>query len=96
LQYAQGEKLAPPVLDRHQCRFGQWLDGQANTRLADSPMLQKIISIHESIHDSAEQLVNQKIGVEVKDFLSEIETFESHRDELLLLLNELMEHSSRD
>ncbi|MEW8382748.1 MAG: EAL domain-containing protein, partial [Candidatus Thiodiazotropha taylori] len=52
LQYAQGEKLAPPVLDRHQCRFGQWLDGQAKTRLADSPMLQKIISIHESIHDS--------------------------------------------
>ncbi|MEW8624958.1 MAG: bacteriohemerythrin [Candidatus Thiodiazotropha sp.] len=96
LQYIQGEKMAPPALDKHQCRFGQWLDGQAESKLADSPMLQKIITIHDVIHDSAEQLVKHKSGVDVKDFLSEIESFESHRDELLLLLNQLMEQNSQD
>ncbi|ODB99628.1 hypothetical protein A3197_11915 [Candidatus Thiodiazotropha endoloripes] len=96
LQYIQGEKMGPPVLDKHQCRFGQWLDGQVDSRLADSPMLRKISTLHNAIHDSAEQLVKHKSGIEVKDFFSEIEIFESHRDELLLMLNELMEHSSQD
>lgn len=90
IQYIKGEKTVPPILNKHQCRFGQWLEGEAKGRFANSPLLQKIVSIHDAIHHSAEGLVTQQKRVEVEQLLTEIESFESGRDELLLLLNELM------
>ncbi|MES9941428.1 MAG: bacteriohemerythrin [Candidatus Thiodiazotropha sp. 6PLUC2] len=90
IQYIKGEKTVPPTLNKQQCRFGQWLEIEAKSRFANSPLLQKIVSIHDVVHQSAEVLVTQKARGEVENFLTEIESFESSRDEMLHLLNEFM------
>ncbi len=91
--HLRDHQMAQPPLDHHQCRFGQWLDRTSSNMEANHPLLQKILSLHEEIHQRANDLLNIKqkgcAGDDWAGFgLIEIETL---RDKLLAALESVLE-----
>ena len=46
----EGVSSASPPLDQHQCRFGQWLDGNARSRHAEHGVFVAIETLHQDVH----------------------------------------------
>jgi diguanylate cyclase (GGDEF)-like protein/PAS domain S-box-containing protein len=87
-----GELAAIPAIDHHQCRFGQWLDRTGSNLYAKHPQLPRVVSLHETIHHRANDLLNQKHQAtlqadEVSHGISQIQAISS---ELLLALEALL------
>jgi diguanylate cyclase (GGDEF)-like protein/PAS domain S-box-containing protein len=55
-RYLKGESNAPPTLDCHQCRLGQWLYAEGATRHGTRAVFQSIERLHRQLHVSATEL----------------------------------------
>ncbi len=91
--HLRDRQAAPPALDHHQCRFGQWLDRSGSRFYAKNPVLLKIISLHEDIHQRANDLLNMKRRGRAEDDWASfgVIEIEALRDELLTALESLLE-----
>jgi hypothetical protein len=94
--HLRDRQMAPPPLDHHQCRFGQWLDRTCSNIEANHPLRQKVLSLHEDIHQRANDLLDIKQRDHDEDDwrklgLSEIEAL---RDELLAALESVLDHAT--
>lgn len=58
-QCLRGDGIAPPPLDVHQCRFGQWLDGETQAGRAEGPIYWALHEVHAEIHHLAATLLTQ-------------------------------------
>jgi EAL domain-containing protein (putative c-di-GMP-specific phosphodiesterase class I) len=87
------ERLTPPPLNTHRCRFGRWLDSDGSERYGDQPTFQSIIPLHEAIHLHAEKMCDErtpKTPEEIQEMLDELIV---QRDKLLNLLKTLIQES---
>lgn len=92
-QYLRNRQPAPPALDHHQCRFGQWLDRTGTRMYAGHPAIQRIRSLHEDIHRRANDLMDMKVRGIGEDTWASFGNLEIRalRDELLKLLDNLLD-----
>ncbi|MBF0256449.1 MAG: EAL domain-containing protein [Gammaproteobacteria bacterium] len=56
-EFVHGKRSAPPVLNHHQCRFGQWLDRDGRSSLAKELQQQQIDPLHLQVHEQALQVL---------------------------------------
>ncbi len=79
----RGHAAAPPPLDHHKCRFGEWLEGEGRQGHQEHPLFVAIEEKHREVHNLALALLqqNREEGMELLHQL---------RDELLELLHELL------
>lgn len=54
--FLNGQQEAPPPLEIHQCRFGQWLDTEGLARFGAGANIQPIELLHEQVHALASKL----------------------------------------
>ncbi|MGB0713101.1 MAG: PAS domain S-box protein [Gammaproteobacteria bacterium] len=54
-EFIDGERDSPPESEVHACRFGQWLDGDAQLRFGEHPEFADLHHCHERIHLLAAQ-----------------------------------------
>jgi diguanylate cyclase (GGDEF)-like protein/PAS domain S-box-containing protein len=55
-RYLKGESDAPPTLDCHACRLGQWLYAEGATRHGTRAVFQSIERLHRQMHVTATEL----------------------------------------
>jgi len=89
-QYLRGEQPAPPQMDRHQCRFGKWLDKIGATRHANHPAKERILQLHDAIHNQANELLELMILGRSDEANACFAHIESLRDELLGELHQML------
>lgn len=94
--YLEGKQLAPPPLDHHQCRFGQWLDRSGMRRYAEHPALEGILRLHEAIHQKATELLKPGMNGQTKDDVqAQFAGIEVMREALLAQLERLIDRNVR-
>ncbi|MBE0550413.1 MAG: EAL domain-containing protein [Rubrivivax sp.] len=91
MAHLRGDRDAPPALDPHHCRFGQWLDHQS----ARSPHgkqwnLDAIDRLHREIHDRAHALVALKQCGQTAAALAGCTEIQGLRDRLLGQLTKML------
>lgn len=89
-RYLHDRQLAPPPLDSHQCRLGQWLDQSGASREARDPVMRQVVSLHEEIHRRALDVNAAKIRGEIEQALLSFGDMESMRDTMCGLLLQLI------
>jgi diguanylate cyclase (GGDEF)-like protein/PAS domain S-box-containing protein len=89
-KYLRGEKPAPPQMDRHQCSFGKWFDKFRQTRHAAHPATDRIIQLHDAIHDQANALLELMINGRTDEANTHFAYIETLRDELLTELHKTL------
>ena len=89
--FLEGNPIAPPPMDHHQCRFGRWLEGNGcQYHDTHGAVFSSIDALHSQIHALANELMNlqrQGRGAEARDGLSELHSL---RDRLLAELRHLL------
>ncbi|MGZ5001314.1 MAG: EAL domain-containing protein, partial [Methylomonas sp.] len=82
-KYLKGEREAPPTLDIHQCRFGQWLDTEGLARFGAQPFFEAVHLLHRQVHALAAELCNLKTQGRRQEVLARLGELHSLRDALL-------------
>jgi hypothetical protein len=83
--------MEPPVIDSHQCRFGEWLYSEAMKSLdIGQGKLDAIITSHETIHLKAKELIAAKKNNEIEKVGVLIVKIDEQRDVLISYLRELI------
>ncbi|MGZ5000959.1 MAG: EAL domain-containing protein [Methylomonas sp.] len=82
-KYLKGEREAPPTLDIHQCRFGQWLDTEGLARFGAQPFFEAVHLLHRQVHALAAELCNLKTQGRTQEALARLEELHDLRDALL-------------
>jgi len=59
-QWLCGERSRIPTMNHFQCRFGQWLQDHGQEKYGAQAAFLSIVSLHEEIHTTAEQLTQLK------------------------------------
>jgi len=77
-------------MDRHQCRFGKWLDKIGATRHANHPAKERILQLHDAIHNQANELLELMILGRSDEANACFAHIESLRDELLGELHQML------
>ncbi len=82
--YLRGEREAPPPLDIHQCRFGQWLDTEERLARFDAQSsFQSIGLLHRQVHALAAELCKLKAQGRTLEALAGLGELHALRDALL-------------
>ena len=81
--YLKGERQAPPSLDHHQCRFGQWLDAEGLPRYGAQPAFQSIARSHQQVHALALALCKSQAEGRNTEALARLGELHASRDALL-------------
>ena len=81
----------PPPIDSHQCRFSQWLDNEGTARYKSHPAFERIVTLHESIHQQGETLSKLKLLEPHRTEFEGMQEVQALRDELLKQLQELID-----
>ena len=81
--YLKGERQAPPSLDHHQCRFGQWLDFEGRSRYGAQPAFQAIEQVHQQVHALALALYKSQADGQSIAALASLGDLRAARDALL-------------
>ncbi|MCG7872777.1 MAG: EAL domain-containing protein [Candidatus Thiodiazotropha lotti] len=84
------EQAAPP-LDAHRCNFGVWLDALVAKNGADEPAITEILTLHESIHRKAAELVDLKLHEGKSTAMARIEEIQPLHQALIAALRILIE-----
>jgi diguanylate cyclase (GGDEF)-like protein/PAS domain S-box-containing protein len=58
--YLTGRRHAPPVMDRHQCRFGKWLESEKRSGRGNAPGCSEIDAAHQRLHTVAAEILQGK------------------------------------
>ncbi|MFZ5482868.1 MAG: EAL domain-containing protein [Pseudomonadota bacterium] len=93
-QYVAGLRAVPPNLDRHDCRFGVWLDAsQATQAPAQDARFQMLMPLHDRVHEvAAEVLVDFARGGRGQA-LARLSELRRVRDDLLNCLSGLLDRN---
>ena len=81
---------APPF-DRHQCHFSQWLDKDGTARYKNHHAFDRIVTLHESIHQQGEPLIKLKLLEPHRTEFEGMREVQALRDELLKQLKKLID-----
>ncbi len=81
----------PPPIDSHQCRFGLWLDREGTARYQSHPAFERIVTLHESIHQQGEALIRLKLLEPQLAEFKGMHEVQALRDELLKHLQKLID-----
>ncbi|MCG7990611.1 MAG: EAL domain-containing protein [Candidatus Thiodiazotropha lotti] len=84
------EQAAPP-LDVHRCNLGVWLDALVAKNGADEPAITEIVTLHESIHRKAAELVDLKLHEGKSTAMARIEEIQPLHQALIAALRILIE-----
>jgi hypothetical protein len=85
----RGEREAPPPLDRHQCRFGKWLDAQGLTRHQAQSAFQRVDRLHQQVHALAAELLQLQTQDRHPEAMARLDELDDLRDALLAELKHL-------
>ena len=83
----KGVRDAPPPLDHHRCRFGQWLEAEGLGGQDAPPALQAIAVLHREIHTLAAELLELQLQGGNSEALARL-------GELHTLRHRLLEHQA--
>jgi hypothetical protein len=56
LQADNGSDSDWPVLDPHECRFGQWLEGSGRLRYGKLITFDQLVAVHTAVHQKGEEI----------------------------------------
>lgn len=93
--HLRGERLAPPTLDHHQCRFGKWFDGEGMARYGNLPTFAHVNALHNQVHQLGGELVRLQTQGCNAIALTKFSQLEILRDELLAQLDLLADIGKR-
>jgi hypothetical protein len=82
-KYLKGEREAPPPLNIHQCRFGQWLTTVGLARFGVQPNFQAIELLHRQVHALAAELCELHAQGRNQEALARLGELHGLRDALL-------------
>jgi hypothetical protein len=88
--HLKGERQAPPPLDHHQCRFGQWLDVEGQARYGAQPAFQAIDQLHRQVHALATALSKLQSDGRNAEALAKLDQLHALRDDLLEQLKKVV------
>ncbi|MCO4321352.1 CZB domain-containing protein [Aliidiomarina quisquiliarum] len=57
-QWLCGELKNPPVLDRHHCKLGVWIDSEANSRFGLQAKFSNLEKLHHDIHQLGQSAIS--------------------------------------
>ena len=77
-----------PVLDRGDCRFGRWYQGEGKDRYGHLTSFEKIDALHTAMHAAAAEAL-QQAGASQPPTAAQVQNLESRRDALLAGLYDL-------
>jgi len=84
-KYLRGERDMPPTMNHHQCRFGQWLEGDGRRRHGQQPAFKAIFPLHRKVHATATELLQRHLKGDAAGA-------EKGLDDLLALRDEMQRH----
>jgi len=90
-KYLHGDRNAPPPLNEHQCRFGQWLDDEGARRHGEQPAFQEIKPLHEEVHKVAVALLALRSQGRNEEAQGRLQELHGLRDELQRKLHALLD-----
>jgi hypothetical protein len=91
--FLKGERVAPPSLDCHHCRFGTWLDAGGMARHGGKPAFQAIELLHQKVHALAVELCEFQARGRTPEALARLGELHGLRGALLDQLKALLEGS---
>ena len=87
--FLRGEREAPPALNHHQCRFGNWLDADGMLRYGSQTVYRAIESLHRQVHMLAAELLELQAKNRNHEALTKLDQLHVLRDDLLIQLKTL-------
>jgi EAL domain-containing protein (putative c-di-GMP-specific phosphodiesterase class I) len=89
------EREVPPPLDHHQCRFGEWMEGEGQARHGTQPAFKTIELLHRQVHVLAVELLELQALNRTPEALARLRELHGLRDALLVQLKTLVKESRR-
>ena len=89
--YLVDMNLGAPPFDSHQCHFSQWLDKEGTARYKSHHAFERIVTLHESIHQRGESLIKLKLLEPHRTEFEGMREVQALRDELLKQLKKLID-----
>lgn len=89
-RYLCEEQPMPLIMSGDKCHFGKWLVEIGSIRYVGNQSLERIIKLHDAVHNKVEQLLALKHQGHNELACSKIFEIKALRDELLKLLQELI------
>ncbi len=88
--FLKGAREVPPPMDRHQCRFGMWLDAKGLIRYGAQPAFHTIELLHRQVHVLGTELLELQSRGRNSEALARLGELHDLRDALLTQLKTLV------
>jgi diguanylate cyclase (GGDEF)-like protein/PAS domain S-box-containing protein len=82
-------------LDRHECHFCEWMDGEGKSRLSTQPLFWAIVPLHQKIHLLVLELCELRVQGQNQEALARMSEVYQLKDALLTQLNRLAQENCR-
>ena len=89
--HLRGERIEPPPLNLHQCRFGLWLDVEGQNRYGSHPDFWRIERLHRQVHEVAEVLCDHRGQKRTENADDDVVVLHGVSDQLLSRLQSLLQ-----
>jgi EAL domain-containing protein (putative c-di-GMP-specific phosphodiesterase class I) len=89
-RYFEGQRIAPPQMNHHKCRFGVMIDKMRQNGSGSKARFSHIDPLHQRVHELANELCELKESGHVNVVMSRMKELFSLRDELLDHLKQLL------
>ena len=90
-EFVAGRRHLVPRMDRRECRLGTWFFGETLAGRHDRPGVKDIETLHEQMHNLAEEIIALKAGGRAAAAAVGLEELHALRDELLEKLESLVQ-----
>jgi diguanylate cyclase (GGDEF)-like protein/PAS domain S-box-containing protein len=88
--FLKGERVAPPPMGEHACRFGHWMDVDGKPRHGHDPLFEKVHQLHHQVHALAERQIRLHSTGQSAKALQLMEELYVLRDALLEFMQGLL------
>jgi hypothetical protein len=78
-----------PMLDRHACRFGAWLEDEGRARYGNHPAFPRIETLHRQVHERVQSLLTMAMNGGSKEALNQLGELYQQRNRLLEQLKQI-------
>jgi len=78
-----------PMLDRHACRFGAWLEDEGRARYGNHPAFPRIEALHRQVHERVQSLLTMAMNGGSKEALNQLDELYQQRNRLLEQLKQI-------